>query len=161
MLYLYIFVGAVLFVSLCKSREKTLKALKLALKKFLRLVPPFLLLTIFVAVLLFLIPQTTLLKVLGADDMVFGVVMSSLLGSIAFIPGFIVFPLSGMLREQGVSFTVISAFTTTLMMVGILTLPMEIEYTGAKLAIARNISGLLIAAVTALITGIVFGELFV
>ena len=144
MIYLYIICGAALVVSLILSREKTIKALKIALKKFVRLVPPFLVLTVFIAVALYLIPEDLISRALGRENLLLGVITSSLIGSIAFIPGFIVFPLCGLLREQGVSFTVLSAFTTTLMMVGILTFPLEREYLGIKLTIARNIAGLFI-----------------
>jgi len=55
---------------------------------------------------------------------------------------------------------VISAFTTTLMMVGILTFPIEKEYFGVKVAFLRNIMSFIIALAVAVITGILFGEVF-
>jgi len=55
---------------------------------------------------------------------------------------------------------VLSAFTTTLMMVGILTFPIEKEYFGIKVTIIRNVISLFIALIVAVITGIFFGEIF-
>ena len=55
---------------------------------------------------------------------------------------------------------VLSAFTTTLMMVGILTYPIEKEYFGIKVTILRNVISFLIALVVAFMTGIFFGEVF-
>ena len=54
---------------------------------------------------------------------------------------------------------VLAAFTTTLMMVGILTYPVEKEYFGAKVTIIRNVVSFFIALIVALVIGIFFGEL--
>jgi uncharacterized membrane protein YraQ (UPF0718 family) len=86
--------------------------------------------------------------------------MASLFGSITIMPGFIAFPLSGILLNKGVPYMVLSAFTTTLMMVGILTYPVEKEYFGVKVTIIRNIISLFIALAVAMMTGIFFGEIF-
>ena len=159
MIYLYGITGAALLASLVFSRKKTAAALKIALKRFMRLVPPFLVLTVVIALALFFIPEESISKALGKNNLFLGVISAALLGAISFIPGFIVFPLCGLLREQGVSYTVLSAFTTTLMMVGILTYPLEKEYMGAKLTIVRNIAGLLMALLVAVATGFVFKEI--
>ena len=63
------------------------------------------------------------------------------------------------LAEQGVPFTVIAAFTTTLMMVGIVTYPIEREYFGRAVTVVRNAVCLLIALVAAAVIGWAFGEL--
>ncbi|MBP7902537.1 MAG: hypothetical protein KA015_06955, partial [Spirochaetes bacterium] len=60
-------------------------------------------------------------------------------GSIALIPGFVAYPMAGVLVKNGVSYPVISVFITTLMMVGILTLPIEKKFFGWKVSITRNI----------------------
>ncbi|MCK4795797.1 MAG: hypothetical protein KAT05_00370, partial [Spirochaetes bacterium] len=59
-----------------------------------------------------------------------------------------------------VAYMVVSAFTTTLMMVGILTYPIEKEYFGTKVTIIRNLISLIIAFIVAIITGIIYGEVF-
>ena len=73
--------------------------------------------------------------------------------------GFIAFPLAGVLLEKGVPYMVLSAFTATLMMVGVLTYSVEKAYFGTKVAIIRNTINFLIALVIALMTGIFFGEI--
>ena len=62
--------------------------------------------------------------------------------------------------KEGVAYMVLSAFTTTLMMVGVLTYPIEKQYFGLKVTIIRNAISLLIALIIALVTGIFFGEVF-
>ena len=59
-----------------------------------------------------------------------------------------------------VLFMIISAFTTTLMMVGVLTFPVEKKYFGTKVAVLRNTVGFFIALVVSIITGMFFGEMF-
>jgi len=54
------------------------------------------------------------------------------------IPGFVAYPMAGMLVKNGVAYPVIAVFMTTLMMVGIVTLPLEKKFFGMKLALTRN-----------------------
>ena len=89
-----------------------------------------------------------------------GLLLATVFGSLALMPGFIAYPLCGILLKKGVAYMVLSAFATTLMMVGILTFPVERTYLGTKVAVVRNLLSLLIALFVALITGIVFGEIF-
>ena len=57
-------------------------------------------------------------------------------------------------------YMVLSAFTTTMMMVGVLTYPIEKAYFGARVTIIRNAVSFLIALAIAMVTGIFFGEIF-
>jgi uncharacterized membrane protein YraQ (UPF0718 family) len=76
------------------------------------------------------------------------------------MPGFVVFPLAGLLLEKGVSYVVLAAFTTSMMMVGVLTFQIEKEYFGTKLTIIRNLMGLLMAIIVSGVIGILLGGLF-
>ena len=87
------------------------------------------------------------------------VFIATILGSITLMPGFIAYPMCGILLQKGVSYLVISAFTTTLMMVGILTFPVEKEYFGIRVALIRNVIGLIIAIVIAIAIGFIYGEI--
>ncbi|MBN2508914.1 MAG: hypothetical protein JXB03_01515 [Spirochaetales bacterium] len=159
MIVLYGITGILLALSFALNRTRTVKALRLAAEKFLKIVPAFLVITALTAVSLYFIPAEKAARFLGGDNLPAGVISASVLGSISFIPGFIVFPLTGLLRQHGTSLTVLSAFTTTLMMVGIITIPLEKEYLGMKLTIARNAAGFVTALAVAAVTGLVFGEL--
>lgn len=105
------------------------------LVKFL---PQFVLLLIFVSVLLGFLPQETLARYLGSESGFFAVVIAAIIGSIALIPGAVAYPLSSALVENGVSYIVIGVFITTLMMVGILTFPVEKKYFGFRISLLRN-----------------------
>ena len=115
---------------------------------------------IFISIILFLFPDEVILNYMGNNSKFISVLLASFLGSITLMPGFVAFPLCGILLTKGVPYMVLSAFTTTLMMVGIITFPIEKEYFGVKVTIIRNIISFFIALIVAVITGIFFGEIF-
>lgn len=160
MYWLYAITGLALVVSLIASREKTLKALKISYRRFINILPAFLMMLVLVSVALFLVPDKVISNYLGTENKFAGVLSASFLGSITLMPGFIAFPLAGILLKKGVAYMVLSAFTTTLMMVGVLTYPIEKQYFGVKVTILRNALSLLIALIIAVVTGIFFGEIF-
>jgi len=160
MYYLYIITGLALIASLIVSREKTLNALKISGRRLVKILPAFLIMLILVSIVLYLIPDRVISHYLGSNNKFIGVLFASSFGSITLMPGFIVFPLCGILLKKGVLYMVLSAFTTTLMMVGVLTYPIEKAYFGIKVTVIRNVISFFIALVVALITGIFFGEIF-
>ena len=160
MYYLYIVTGLAVLISFIVNREKTLKAVKIAAKRFVNILPAFLIMLILVSIVLFLIPDKVISAYLGTNNKFIGVLLASFFGSITLMPGFIAFPLCGILLKKGVLYMVLAAFTTTLMMVGVLTYPIEKEYFGIKVTIIRNTISFFIALVVAVIIGIFFGEVF-
>jgi uncharacterized membrane protein YraQ (UPF0718 family) len=160
MRYLYVATGLAVLISLIANREKTFLATRTAVRKLARILPSFVVMLILVSIVLFLVPEKTISHYLGTGSPFVGVVAASVFGSITLMPGFIAFPLCGILLKKGVTYMVLSAFSTTLMMVGVLTYPIEKEYFGAKVTIIRNTVSFLIAVFVALITGVFFGEIF-
>jgi len=159
MIYLYLATVLAFLISLVLSRKKTLQALKITLKRFIGIMPAFITMLILVSIILFLVPDAVISEYLGHKNKYLGMSLASVFGSITVMPGFIAFPLAGILLQKKVAYMVLSAFTTTLMMVGIITYPMEKAYFGTKTTILRNLIGYLIAIITAMATGLVFGEL--
>lgn len=159
-MYLYIVAGLALLVSLFFSREKTVRALKIAARRFIRILPAFLVMLVMVSVALYLVPDEVISRYLGSDNKFTAMALASLLGSVTIMPGFIAFPLAGILLQKGVAYMVIAAFTTTLMMVGVLTAPIEKAYFGLKVTVIRNVIGFLIAIATAVMIGLFFREIF-
>jgi len=159
MFYLYVFTGLVLIVSFILDRGKSIRALKIALKKIVNLLPVFVEMIIIISIVLYLVPENLIATCLGSSRNMNGILIAAFFGSIAILPGFIVFPLSGILLEKGVTYMVLSAFTTTLMMVGVLTFPLEKKFLGTGVAVARNIISLIIALIVAIVTGIFYGEI--
>lgn len=157
---LYSLAAILLTVSFFKDRSKTKKALKAALKMLKNMLPLLLVTLSIVSVVLFLFPDYVIAKYLGANGIFTGSVVAALIGSISLIPGFITFPLCGLLLKKGVSYMVLASFSTTLMMVGIVTFPLEKKYFGTKLTIIRNAIGFFIAIIVAVVIGIFYGEVF-
>lgn len=157
---LYIVAIVALLISFVANRDKTLNALKIAFKKFIKISPAMLSMLILVSIVLFLIPEKIISVYLKENNRFIGVGIASIFGSITLMPGFITFPLCGILLKKGVTYMVLSAFSTTLMMVGVLTYPIEKEYFGVKVTIIRNTLSLFIALIVALMTGVFFGEIF-
>ena len=159
MYYLYIATGLALLISFIADRAKTLKAVKISYNIFLKILPAFIVMLVIISIVLFLIPDETILNYLGNDDKFMGVILASLFGSITLMPGFVAFPLCGILLSKGISYMVLSAFSTTLMMVGIITYPVEKAYFGVRITIMRNVISFIIAFIIALAIGFFFGEL--
>jgi uncharacterized membrane protein YraQ (UPF0718 family) len=158
-MYLYIVAGLALLVSLCFSREKTVRSLKVAARRFIRILPAFIIMLVLISIALYLVPDEVISHYLGGRNKFVDVILASSLGSITFLPGFIAFPLAGILLQKGVTYMVIAAFTTTLMMVGVLTVPIEKAYFGLKVTVIRNVIGFLIALTVAVMIGLAFGEI--
>jgi len=150
-----IFISVVcLILSLAVDQRKTFEGIKRGLKMFLNLLPALLIVLILVSIFLYLVPDKTIIKLLGAKSGVMGVVIAAAVGSIALIPAFIAFPLAKILLVKGVSYTVVAVFITTLIMVGVLTLPVEFKYFGKKAAIMRNVLSFLGAIIVGLLIGL-------
>ena len=160
MYYTYAITGLVLLISFIVNKQKTIKAIKIAVAKFKKIFPTFITMHIFVSIILFLFPDEVISNYLGNSSKFISVLLASFIGSITLMPGFVAFPLSGILLTKGVPYMVLSAFTTTLMMVGIISFPLEKEYFGVKVTVIRNTISFIIALIVAIITGIFFGEIF-
>ncbi len=160
MKYLYIITAILVLISFIADRKKTYKSFFVAYKKFKKILPAFLSMLILVSIIIFIIPEKTISRYLAGDNILISSIIAACIGSIAFMPGFIAFPLSGILLQNGVSYTVISSFTTTLMTVGFVTMPIEKSFFGLKVTIIRNLLYFIFAIIIAMITGIFFGEIF-
>ena len=150
-----IFISIVcLILSLVIDQRKTFEGIKRGLKMFLTLLPALLTVLILVSVFLYLVPDKTIIKLLGAKSGVMGVAIAAAVGSIALIPAFIAFPLAKILLVKGVSYTVVAVFITTLIMVGVLTLPVEFKYFGKRAAIMKNFLSFFGAIIVGLLIGL-------
>lgn len=142
-------------VSTAVDRKKTWQGLKKGLFMFLNLLPTLLNVLIVVAVVLTLVPQSRIVTLLGAESGIDGFITAAAIGSISLIPGFVAYPLCGILVKAGVGTGVIAVFVTTLMMVGILTLPLEIKFFGVRTAVLRNFLSFIGAIVIGLFMGVI------
>ncbi len=160
MYLIYIITALSLLISIIFDFNKTKQAIQIAFKKLLNILPAFLKMLILVSFILYLVPDQMVVKYLGQNSDLYGLFASLSFGSITMMPGFIAFPLAGILVDKGVSYMNIAGFSTTLMMVGILTYPVEKKYLGRRLTILRNLISLAIAIIVTFVIGLSFGEVF-
>ena len=139
MIELSIFTLGCLIVSILFDLKKTIAGIKRGLTMFFKLLPVLLFMLAMVSIVLLLISEKTLIRYIGNDAGFAGWLIAAMLGSVALIPGFIAYPLCGILIKSGVSYGIIAVFITTLMMVGIITLPIEAKFFGWKISILRNV----------------------
>lgn len=154
----YIFYGLtiiLLTLSFFKDKRKTKMALKKAWKAFENILPEFLVVILLIGVLLAVLNPQTISKIIGAESGWIGVILAAIIGSITLIPGFVAFPTAALLLENGAGTMQIAAFVSTLMMVGIVTIPVEIKYFGKKATLLRNGFALVFSFVVAYIIGLV------
>ena len=149
----YIIAILSLIISFIKSREKTKMVLKKAWKSFENIMPQFLSIILLIGVMLAVLTPEQISMFLGKESGIMGVIMAAFIGSITLIPGFVAFPLASALLHNGAGITQIAAFVSTLMMVGIVTIPVEIQYFGKKVTIIRNLSAFVFSLVVAMVMG--------
>lgn len=153
----YVVVIALLFFSYYKDKKKTKMALKKAWKAFENILPDFLVVILLVGVLLAILNPVAISKIIGSGSGWIGVMLAAVVGAITLIPGFVAFPMAAMLLQGGAGYMQIGAFISTLMMVGVVTLPVEIKYFGKRITILRNILAFIFSFVVAYIIGLVVG----
>ena len=152
--YIMYFVTAVLLTaSYMKDKKQTLMALRKALKSFENILPQFIGIILFVGMLLSIFDQEFISNLIGGSSGWISVVLSSSVGAITLIPGFVAFPIAAVLLDNGAGYMQIGAFVSSLMMVGVMTAPMEIKYFGKRLTVLRNVFAFLFSFIVAYIIG--------
>lgn len=128
-----------LFVSFRKDTKKTIQALRQAYRGFLFILPPFAVVIFLISLLLTVLPEKTIATFIGEGSGFVGYFIASLAGSITLIPGFVAFPMAKMLLENGAGIAQMAVFISTLMMVGIVTAPLETQYFRFRATLWRNL----------------------
>jgi len=150
----YLVTWLLLIFSLVKDKQKTITAIKKAWKSFENILPQILSIMVIIGILLALLTPATISQLIGNRSGWIGMIIASTIGSIALIPGFVAFPLAAALLEHGAGYMQIAVFISTLMMVGIITIPLEINYFGKKATILRNSMAFAFSYIVAVIIGV-------
>jgi uncharacterized membrane protein YraQ (UPF0718 family) len=138
-----------------KDRKKTKLALFKAWKSFENILPQFLGVLVLVGIMLAYFDANTISRVLGDRSGWWGVVIAAVVGAITLIPGFVAFPTAALLLKNGAGLMQMGAFVSALMMVGVVTLPVEMKYFGKKISIYRNLLAFLFSFIVAWVIGVV------
>lgn len=137
-LALYAVSAGCLLYSAVRDRQRTKKALRIALKSFLNILPDFSVVLALIGIMLTFLTPGMISMVLGRASGIWGMLLASVVGSITLIPGFVAFPLAKSLLDYGAGVPQIAVFISTLMMVGFVTAPMEIKFFNRRETIIRN-----------------------
>ena len=154
-LFFYSLALILTILSFINDRKKTKLGLKKAWKAFENILPQLLVVLLIVGIMLSVLNAAFIAKIIGKDSGIMGIILAAVFGSITMIPPFVSLPTAAALLKTGAGYAQIAVFISTLMMVGIITLPLEIKYFGSKIAIGRNALAFLFSFIVAGIIGLV------
>lgn len=152
---LYSIAIILLIVSLIKDKSKTKKAIILGLKSFENILPQFLCIIISVGILLSFFTTDTISKILGNSSGFWGIILADIIGAIAMMPTFVAFSLGNTLLLTGAGYSQVGTLVSSLVLIGLMTFPLESKYIGKRAALLRN----LIAFLFSIIVGIILGRI--
>lgn len=149
----YIIVGVLLFLSFSKDKKKTRMALKKAYKALLKNLKMLIGMMVLMGVILSIIDTHFISRIFGNESGILGILLGLGIGSFSFMPSFIAFPLGATLLDNGAGYAQVAGFISTLMGVGLVSLPMEVNYFGKKAAILRNVFAFLASILFVIVIG--------
>ena len=142
-----------------KSPEKTRQSLKKAWRSCTGVLPLFFAILICMGFLLSFVDESVIRQVVGRESGMAGIALSGLLGSVTLIPAFAAYPAAAELLRVTGGYAQITMLITSLMMVGVVTFPLECRFFGVKAAAWRNVLSLLYAFALSVFMGMIFGAL--
>lgn len=145
-----------LILSRWKDKEKTKTALKKAWKSFTNIFPQISATLVLIGIILAILTPEQISALLGENSGVFGLALAIGIGAIALIPPYVTYPLVATLLQSGAGYLLITGLVTSLTMVGVLNLPVEMKYFGKKTALLRNALGVIHSIFLALLMGVLF-----
>lgn len=128
-----------LVASIIADRGKTRQALVKSGRAFVRILPEFIVVIVVAGIILAFIEPDAVSRMIGEESGFLGVLTASVVGSITLMPGFVAFPLASVILKQGAGLMQIGAFVSALMMVGVITFPVERTVFGTRVTIMRNL----------------------
>lgn len=142
---LYTLATIYLVISFIRDKHKTKVALLSSWKMFRNVLPDLLAIMLLVGLALSLLTPTLISSIIGENSGLIGIIYSTIIGSIALVPSFIVFPLGDTLVQNGAALPQVAVLMSTLMSVGLATLSMEQKTFGRSFAYARNTSAIIMS----------------
>jgi len=147
-----LFAFILLIFSAVKDIKKTKQALKASGKIALAVFPVLFFIFILMGVVSAFVSKETIASWLGSGRGMLGILIGEVVGSFALIQPAAVFPFAGVLRDRGADYSAMFGFVMTAILIGISTLPLEIQLFGKQFTLTRNI----LTFVLVFLIGIVF-----
>jgi uncharacterized membrane protein YraQ (UPF0718 family) len=136
-----------------RSREKTMKALRIALRQFLNVLPFFIAVFAMIGLFEVLLTPEQIQGWLGTGQGILAPIYAAILGGLATGPPAAVFPLGQYLLAQHASIAAVATLLIAWVAVGTVTLPAEIRFFGARFAWSRWALALSLSIVLGLVMG--------
>jgi uncharacterized membrane protein YraQ (UPF0718 family) len=156
---LYIITITLVVLSFLKDKTKTKQALLKGWKSFSNILPLFFGVLVFVGLIIAIFNAELISKLIGSESGWLGAMIAGIFGMLAMIPSFVAFPMAQMLLVNGAGYMQVGAFISTLFMVQLASIPIEMKYFGKKVTITRNIVAFLFSFIVAKFISIVMGAL--
>ncbi|OEH91126.1 hypothetical protein [Bacillus solimangrovi] len=142
-------------LSFIKNKNKTKEALLQSWKMFRNIMPQVLSIMLFVGISLSILTPAFISSIIGENSGLTGIIYSTIIGSIALIPSFLVYPLGDTLIQNGAGLPQVAVLMSTLMSVGFVTIPLEQKIFGKGFAYSRNASAILMSLIFSFIIWVV------
>ncbi|GMQ64823.1 MULTISPECIES: permease [Vallitalea] len=152
---LFIITIGALIISLVKDRSKTLNSIKSAKGMMKGMLSDIIGVLLLIGLILSLVPPEKIESLIGSGSGFLATLGAALVGTITLIPAFVAFPLIGSLKANGAGIITLTAFLTTLTMVGFVTFPLESKTFGRKFAVKRNVVSFIFAILIAVGLGVI------
>ena len=145
--------AALVAYSAFRSRQKTKKALRIALKQFVNVLPFFLAVFAMIGLFEVLLTPEQIQGWLGTGQGLLAPIYAAIFGGLATGPPAAVFPLGQYLLSQHASIAAVATLLIAWVAVGTITLPAEIRFFGARFAISRWALTLVLSVVLGVVMG--------
>lgn len=143
-----------LALALRQDRAKARQALRAALKSFLNILPSLIVIVVLISLIMAFLRPDDISRYIGEQAGFAGTLAVAAVGAVLFMPAIVAFPLAASLLANGASVQSVAAFITTLTMIGVVTLPLEIKEFGRRMAVLRNVFSAVAALLIALAMGV-------
>ncbi|MBS6184665.1 MAG: permease [Clostridium celatum] len=144
-----------IIISFIKDKSKTKESIILGLKSFENILPQFLFIIISIGILLSFLTTDTISKILGNSSGFIGIIIADIMGAITMMPTFVAFSLGNTLLLNGAGYAQVGTLVSSLVLIGLMTFPLEVKYIGKRAALLRNV----IAFIFSIIVGIILGRI--
>jgi len=145
--------AALVAFSTLRDRAKTKKALRVALKQFLNVLPFFVAVFAMIGLFEVLLTPDQIQGWLGAGQGILAPIYAAIVGGLATGPPAAVFPLGQYLLAQHASVAAVGTLLIAWVAVGTVTLPAEIQFFGARFAVSRWVLALTLSVVLGMVMG--------
>lgn len=145
--------GAMVAYSAFRSGAKTKKALRIAVKQFLNVLPFFVAVFAMIGLFEVLLTPEQIQGWLGSGQGILAPIYAAIFGGLATGPPAAVFPLGQYLLAQHASVAAVGTLLIAWVAVGTITLPAEIRFFGARFALSRWALALTLSIVLGLVMG--------